>query len=133
MEVSEVKSIEEFTKVICDFAEDSDITTINDLIKGIYGYCKSTFPQYFFYILYENSEIFNKETEVFLLPNINFVDLWNSGISDETKTTIWNYLKLILFTVIADVNTKDSFGDSAQLFEAINNDEFKKKIAESLS
>ena len=156
------KISEEFTKVICDFAEDLIITfpdiiektnnpikelntiikdasninsvnTIDNLIKSVYFYCKSTFPQYFFYILYENNDIFNKETEVFLLPNINFVDLWNSDISDETKSTIWNYLKLILFTVVADVNTKDTFGDSAKLFEAINNDEFKKKIAESLS
>jgi hypothetical protein len=153
---------EEFTKVICDFAEDLLITfpdiieksnnpikelnyivketsnnyninTINSLIKNIYTYCKSTFPQYFFYILYENNELFTKESEVFLLPEINFVDLWNSDISEETKSTIWNYLKLILFTVVADVNTKDTFGDSAQLFEAINNDEFKKKIAESLA
>jgi len=153
---------EEFTKVICDFAEDLLITfpdiiektnnpikelnciikdtsdnynvnTINNLINSIYRYCKSTFPQYFFYILYENNELFNNEAEVFLLPEINFVDLWNSDISEETKSTIWNYLKLILFTVVADVNTKDTFGDSAQLFEAINNDEFKKKIAESLA
>ena len=162
---SENQINEEFTKVICDFAEDLLITfpdiiektnnpikelnciikedsnsnsidtinSINNLIKSIYTYCKSTFPQYFFYILYENNELFNKEPEVFLLPNINFVDLWNSDISDETKSTIWNYLKLILFTVVADVNTKDAFGDSAQLFDAINNDEFKKKIAESLS
>jgi hypothetical protein len=156
---TETQIIEDFTKVICDFAEDllitfpdiidktnnpikelisvikdsSDITIINNLIKTIYTYCKSTFPQYFFYILYENNELFNKESEVFLLPEINFVDLWNSDISEETKSTIWNYLKLILFTVVADVNTKDTFGDSAQLFEAINNDEFKKKIAESLA
>lgn len=162
---SENQINEEFTKVICDFAEDLLITfpdiiektnnpikelnsiikedsnsnsndtinSINNLIKSIYTYCKSTFPQYFFYILYENNELFNKEPEVFLLPNINFVDLWNSDISDDTKSTIWNYLKLILFTVVADVNTKDAFGDSAQLFDAINNDEFKKKIAESLS
>jgi hypothetical protein len=162
---SENQINEEFTKVICDFAEDLLITfpdiiektnnpikelnciikedsnsysidtinSINNLIKSIYTFCKSTFPQYFFYILYENNELFNKEPEVFLLPNINFVDLWNSDISDDTKSTIWNYLKLILFTVVADVNTKDAFGDSAQLFDAINNDEFKKKIAESLS
>ena len=159
---TETQIIEDFTKVICDFAEDllitfpdiidktdnpikelinvikntsdtSDITIINNLIKSIYTYCKSTFPQYFFFILYENNELFNKESEVFLLPNINFVELWSTDISDETKSTIWNYLKLILFTVVADVNTKDTFGDSAQLFEAINNDEFKKKIAESLT
>jgi hypothetical protein len=160
-ETSDEKN-EEFTKVICDFAEDllitfpdiiektnnpikelnsiikdssdnNNVNTINKLINSIYTYCKSTFPQYFFYILYENNELFNKESEVFLLPEINFVDLWNSDISEETKSTIWNYLKLILFTVVADVNTKDTFGDSAQLFEAINNDEFKKKIAESLA
>jgi len=161
-ETTDVKITEEFTKVICDFADDL-LTTFPDiidktenpikelknritndedmdskeqletLIKTIYHHCKKTFPQYFFFILYENNELFNKETELFLLPNINFIDLWKSDITDTTRSTIWNYLKLLLFIVVADVNTKDTFGDSAQLFEAINNDEFKKKIAESLS
>ena len=161
-ETTDVKITEEFTKVICDFADDL-LTTFPDiidktenpvkelknritndedmeskeqletLIKTIYHHCKKIFPQYFFFILYENNELFNKETELFLLPNINFIDLWKSDITDTTRSTIWNYLKLLLFIVVADVNTKDTFGDSAQLFEAINNDEFKKKIAESLS
>ena len=116
-----------------DEDENNKINNVDAVIKRCYDHCKKMFPQFFFFILYENNELFNKETELFLLPNINFIDLWKSEITDTTRSTIWNYLKLILFIVVADVNTKDTFGDSAQLFEAINNDEFKKKITESLS
>lgn len=111
---------------------DNDTVKTADLIKDIYVYCRDNFPKYFFDILYENNELFEKDEPLYLLPNIDFVELWKSDISDKTKSTIWKYLQLILFTVVSDVNTEDSFGDTAKLFEAINNDEFKQKIEASL-
>ena len=44
-----------------------------------------------------------------------------------TKSTIWKYLQLILFSIVPNITSEDSFGDSAKLFEAINQDEFKEK------
>lgn len=111
--------------------EDKDVDTINRCCIELHNYCKETYPKCFFDILYEHNELFDKE-DIELLPNINFVELWKSDITDATKATIWKYLQLILFTVVTDVNSEESFGDAAKLFEAINTDEFKKKIEETI-
>jgi len=149
----EVQAPEDFTKVILDFAKDlvrtfpdkiteegdtsifklnraaenEDTEAVIKLDLELHAHCKKFFPQHFFDILYEHSELFDKES-MELLPGIDFVDLWKSDITDATRSTIWKYLQLILFTVITDVNSEESFGDAAKLFEAINSDEFKKKI-----
>ena len=155
----EIKKNEEFEKIIIDFAKDL-YTTFPDIIdsqespvkniclyinniqehkedielscKLIYDHCIKVFPKFFFDILYENSDIFGERENMYLIPGVNFVTLWNSEISDNTKSTLWKYLKLILFTVIGDLNSDECFGDSAKLFEAINNEEFKEKIQSSL-
>jgi hypothetical protein len=111
---------------------DEDEEKLETLVKVVYAHCKEVFPKHFFDILYENNDIYNDNEELFLLPNINFVALWKTDISDSTRSTIWKYLQLILFTVVADVNTGESFGDTAKLFEAINTEEFKEKIEASL-
>ena len=106
----------------------------NDNIKNdIYNYCKKNIPLHFFNILYENVEIFDKNVnqELYLLPNLDFISLWNENISDITKKTIWKYLQLLLFSLISDIN-ENSFGDTAKLFEAINQDEFKQKIEDTM-
>ena len=156
-ENSEITISQDFVKVVCDLTQDlmttfSDILEktenpireisknieedngdrVDELIKVVYLHCRNSFPQYFFDILYENNDIFVNNEELFLLPNIDFVELWKTDITDTTRATIWKYLQLILFTVVADVNTGESFGDTAKLFEAINTDEFKQKIEASL-
>ena len=52
----------------------------------------------------------------------------DEGISDNTKDTIWKYLQLILLSVIKDVSAGESFGDTAKLFEAIDEGELKEKL-----
>ena len=42
------------------------------------------------------------------------------------------YLQLILFSVSKNVNSQESFGDTAKLFEAINEDELKNKLEETM-
>ena len=49
-------------------------------------------------LLYQNEELFNSDLE--LLPGVNFAELWKTDISDTTKSTIWKYLQLILFILI---------------------------------
>jgi hypothetical protein len=78
----------------------------------------------------ENSD--KKEINTYLLPNINFKSLWRlNDITDKTRETMWNYLQLILFTVITDIKDSNSFGDTAKLFEAISQDEFRVKLEET--
>jgi len=97
-------------------------------------YCKKVYPERFFDILYQNNDIFSdNDVNTHFLPNIEFKNLWNlEGVSDNTKSTIWKYLQLITFSIITDIDSESSFGDTAKLFEAINEDSFKEKLEETL-
>lgn len=142
---------EEFGKVIYDFVNDilysfpefkenlnetlmeikegkqENITKIIDFIKIVY-------PERFFDILYKNEDIFqNEEINTEFLPGIDFKIIWKSDISEKTKETIWKYLQIILFTIIGSINDQDNFKDTAKLFEAINEDELKGKLEETLN
>ena len=100
----------------------------------LYNYCKTNYPERFFDILYQNNDIFEKEEiNTYFLPTLDFKDLWKENISDNTKETIWKYLQLILFSIVTGIKNQDSFGDTAKLFEAINEDDFKNKIEETIS
>jgi len=103
--------------------------------KLLFDFCKKKLPPRFFDILYQNEEIFKEDSEVDteFFPKIHFKNLWQCDISDKTKETIWKYLQLILFSVVGSLENKDAFGDTAKLFEAINEDEFKSKLQETLS
>ena len=125
-----IKIVKEFTndlyKTFPDYKEVYDLLeklSIEDNHKEIYEYCKNNIPQHFFNILYENGDIFKSEinSELHLLPEIDFIKLWNEELSDNTRSTIWKYLQLILFSVISDLN-EHSFGETSKLFEAINQD-----------
>ncbi len=101
----------------------------------LFKFCQKKYPPHFFEILYQNTDIFSEDSEVDteFLPHIHFKNLWNFEITDKTRETIWKYLQLILFSVVGSINNKEAFGDSAKLFEAINEDDFKSKLEETLS
>lgn len=144
---------EEFTKVIYDLINDilftfpefkeglnldlHNITETRDeeSVQSIYEHVKNVYPERFFDILYKNEEMFSKsEINTEFLPGIDFKKIWSTDdVSDSTKETIWKYLQLILFSVIGKVDSQDSFGDTAKLFEAINEDELKQKLEETMS
>jgi len=143
----------EFSKIINDFIADI-VTTFPEysgLIKRwwsvdadearkqreltfVFRHCVKTIPERFFDILYKNAEIFadDSDSNTEFLPGIVFKQLWKCDISDTTRETIWKYLQLILFSVIGTVNNSSELGDTAKLFEAINEDELKSKLAETL-
>ena len=103
--------------------------------KILFEFCQKKFPPRFFDILYQNEEMFKEESDLDteFLPKIHFKNLWQCDISDKTRETIWKYLQLIMFSVVGTLNNKEAFGDTAKLFEAINEDEFKSKLEETLS
>ena len=41
-------------------------------------------------------------------------------------------MQLILFSVVGSLKNRDAFGDTAKMFDSINEDEFKSKLADSL-
>ena len=123
----------------------------------LYSHVSKTYPTKFFDILYQNEELFalydeaNKTSEndtdetptetptetrekrtLYLLPDIDFIHLWNlENIGEDTRTKLWKYLQLITFSVIGNVqgvSGEEMFGDTARLFEAIDGDEFKDKL-----
>jgi hypothetical protein len=104
-------------------------------ITLLFEFCQKKLPPRFFDILYQNPDMFNSESEVDteFLPHIHFKNLWQFEITEKTRETIWKYLQLILFSIIGTVENKDAFGDTAKLFEAINEDDFKSKLEEALS
>lgn len=127
---------ENFFKIATDFCADLTNTfpelgemCVND---ATYEFCRENYPKHFFNILYKNEEMFAK-SPVELLPNVDFSLLWKSNISENTKNVVWQYLQLILFSVVPDTKNMDSFGDTAKLFEAINEEEFSAKIEETFN
>lgn len=147
----------EFIKVLKDFIGDILITfpelneelnenllvihngemneNLNKNVEEVWKYCSNVYPERFFDILYQNKDIFNEESDINcnFLPGINFKLLWKCEISDKTRETIWKYLQLILFAVVAEIRDGSSFGETAKLFEAINEEELKKKLEEAVS
>jgi hypothetical protein len=146
---------EEFYKIINDFITDI-LTTFpeysgivsrwwnrpSDTIEEtkqketlfVFRHCIKVFPERFFDILYKNVSLFSPDSEVSteFLPGIVFSQLWSCDISDSTRETIWKYLQLILFSVIGTVHNSNELGDTAKLFEAINEEELKHKLEETL-
>jgi len=153
--LSDLTPPEEFYKIINDFTTDI-LTTFPEYsglisrwwnrpsetpeetkkkeVLFVFRHCVKIFPERFFDILYKNNELFSEGSEINteFLPGIVFKQLWVCDISDGTRETIWKYLQLILFSVIGTVHNKSELGDTAKLFEAIDEEELKKKLQETL-
>ena len=144
----------EFYKIINDFITDIKLTfpeysnlidkwwslssstedTKNNETLFVFQHCIKVFPERFFDILYKNVDIFSsdKDCNTEFLPGVVFKHLWSYEITDNTRTTIWNYLQLISFAVIGCVHNVADLGDTAKLFETIDETELKTKLQETL-
>jgi hypothetical protein len=100
--------------------------------QNLFNYCKTVYPERFFDILYQNEEVFNNDSNTCFLPQIDFAQLYFDTTSVKTKEILWKYLQLILFSIVTSIDSKDSFGANTQLFEAINSDEFKNKLQDTV-
>lgn len=104
-------------------------------VEFLFTFCQKKFPPRFFDILYQNPEMFDDDSvlDTEFLPHIHFKTLWKLDITPKTRETIWKYLQLILFSIIGTVDNREAFGDSAKLFDSINEDDFKDKLQEALN
>ena len=143
---------EEFCKVMKDFIADMMHTFpemtrdlhqgMKDILQGkkdslhikeLFTYCQKVYPERFFDFLYQNDELFTDLSKnTMFLPNIEFKEVWKQDITDKTRMIIWKYLQLVLFSVVNNQKDGSTFGDAADLFEAINEDELKKKLEETM-
>lgn len=106
---------------------ESTVTTLRN-------HCVARLPERFFDILYQNEDMFNnQDVDLCFLPGIDFRVLWKANITDNTRSTIWKYLQLFLFDAISDMTDGSSFGDTAKLFEAIDEDVFRSKLEETIT
>jgi hypothetical protein len=97
-------------------------------------HCINVLPERFFDILYKNQEIFEESSTINteFLPGIVFKNLWGFDISQKTKETLLNYLQLIVFSIMDSVKSMKNFGDTAKMFEQIDENELKAKLSETL-
>ena len=135
---------EKFPEVIRDFLADLSTTfpeysylweSINSADPIIYQHCLTVYPERFFDILYQNEEIFSAESEVntAFLPMVDFKMLFTApGITENTKQAMWKYLQLVLITIMGNIKTSASFGDTAGLFEGIDEEELQTKLTDTI-
>jgi hypothetical protein len=142
---------EKFASILCDFANDLTITfpeyeflwsrwrvldQIPDyMIKSAYVHCVDLYPERFFDILYQNDDIFSPTSNIstIFLPNVDFKLLFNCpNVSESSKNVMWKYIQLILFTIIGNINDKNDFGKTMNLFEGIDETELQTKLTEAM-
>ena len=113
----------------------TDNDDMGEHLEIIKAHCVKVMPERFFDVLYQNDKIFTDDVIVNteFLPGIDFRVLWKENITDKSREVIWKYLQLLLFTTVSGISNGESFGDTAKLFEAINADDFKKKLEETVT
>lgn len=139
-----------FRALVADFTRDLSIAfpewshmwdkwgdedTTDDQLETLFTFCSKIYPVRFFDILYQNEDIFKEDCteDVYFFPNMSFKLIFNSeGLSDNSKKIIWKYLQLMLFTVVGSANDSSNFGDTAKLFEGIDENELQEKLNETM-
>tara|TARA_B100000424_G_scaffold185760_1_gene144108 strand:+ start:22708 stop:24060 length:1353 start_codon:yes stop_codon:yes gene_type:complete len=112
---------------------NSDIK--DEELKELLDHCAKVYPERFFDILYQNEDIFAKDSDIntYFLPRMDFSILFNSeGLSENSKKVLWKYLQLMLFTVVGSVDDKKSFGESANIFDGIDENVLQEKLEETM-
>lgn len=110
---------------------EHDNEIVNISADKLFNYCVEIFPPRFFDILYQNEDIFNND--LMFLPGINYRILMKENITENTRKTIWKYLQLLMFSTVSNTSNEEMFGDTSDIFKAINEDEFKKKLEDTLN
>jgi hypothetical protein len=112
------------------------LSVIELRFQELFDYCLSVFPERFFDILNQSDSLFDDDVEAntHFLPDVDFKMLFRcKGVSETTCKSMWKYLQLILFTVIGTIKDKSIFGQSADLFEGVDETELQEKLTESMA
>ena len=109
-------------------ADDAEYEKLNQHFMAV-------FPERFFDIMNSNMEIFSVDSDanVMFLPDVDFRLLFNcAGVSEGTKTSMWKYLQLLLFTVLGDMKDTANFGETLNMFESMNENDLQTKMKETM-
>ena len=123
---------ESLKKLALDIVENEKNEEPSNSIINLFNHCKEIYTPRFFDLLYQNDEIYKSDQAICFLPGVDFRDVWKQDITEKTRLVIWKYLQLVCFSIVNSENNSDSFGDTANLFEAINEDELKGKLEETM-
>ena len=105
-------------------------------MQHVFEYCLTVFPERFFDILYKNEELFKPENTMNtqFLPGVEFKALFHcEGISENTSSVMWNYLQLILFTILGSVQDKKRFGETGNIFDGIDESDLFAKLSDTMN
>ena len=128
----------EYTNVIQKWWNLSDgsekMVDDEEALNQVLAHCMRVFPERFFDILNQNVEIFDKDSNMNteFLPGIVFKHLWGCEITEKTRETIWKYLQLVLFSIIGTIHDPSELGDTAKIFENMDEEMLKTKLAETM-
>ena len=109
-------------------ADDAEYEKLNQHFMAV-------FPERFFDIMNSNIDIFSAESDanVMFLPDVDFKILFNcAGVSEGTKTSMWKYLQLLLFTVLGDMKDTANFGETLNMFESMDEKDLQEKMKETM-
>jgi hypothetical protein len=130
----------EHSEILSKWTEDGFIKIDSEELSNkrliyVYHHCMKIYPERFFDIIYQNEHMFDDANiNTFFLPDIDFKVLFKSdGISDNTRKIMWNYLKLILLTIVGSVKDKSIFGDTNALFNGIDEDKLLSTLTETMA
>ena len=113
--------------------QDESVKEFYICVTNVKLYIEKVYPKHFLNILYQNNDIFTNINEpIYFLPNINFNEIFFDTTSQKTRETIWKYLQLIAFNNIQSIDDINSFGDTADMFKAIDSEDFKDKLKSSI-
>ena len=105
-------------------------------MQYVFEYCLTVFPERFFDILYKNEDLFKPDNTMNtkFLPGVEFKALFHcEGISENTGSVMWNYLQLILFTILGSVQDKKRFGETGNIFDGIDEGDLFAKLSDTMN
>jgi hypothetical protein len=63
---------------------------------------------------------------------VDFRVLYNcADVTETTQKSIWKYLQLLMFTLVGSVKNKTGFGETADMFDGINEADLQDKLKET--
>ncbi|NBQ17573.1 hypothetical protein EBU24_04615 [bacterium] len=127
----------DLTKVFPEYAFlwERWLTADDAEYEKLHQHFMAVFPERFFDIMNSNADIFKSESDlnVMFLPDVDFKLLFNcEGISENTKTSMWKYLQLLLFTVLGSVKDTANFGDTLNMFSSMDETDLQEKMKETM-
>ena len=116
-----IESFDEYKEVITNYYKDlleSDTCNDDKYVKRFLNKTKD----YKQFISEENNDLFKED--IYLLKNVNFKDIWNSGeISDNNKKKIWEYLQTLYVLSETIINDTKTISELVNQFKNINEPE----------